>query len=123
MNKILLLTGAVLLSAVTFVSCGEKKEEKKEEKEKKAEEPFPQEFKDQFMKDCTSDRDTTLTEEMMNEYCQCTLDKIMANYKNADEVANANQMELTGIGLECMTDEMISKMSEGDTIPEEETAE
>ncbi len=104
-----LLTGVLFLSAAIIASCGSKEEKKDEEK--KAEEPWSEEYKTEFNAKCLADCDTSLTEEMKNELCNCSLEKLMANFKSSAEMENTNEMEVAAVWMECLSDEMLMKIS------------
>lgn len=117
-----LFIGVLFFSAAIIASCGSK-EEKKETEEKKAEEPWSEEYKTEFHTKCIADCDTSLTEEMKQELCNCSLEKLMANFKSSAEMENTNEMQIAAVWMECITDEMYMKMAGEDTLETEELVE
>lgn len=121
MKKLFLLSTALFLSAALLNSCGNKEKEGDDKSEDKAT-GWSDTEKDAYMKACVNSAKSSIGEEQADDYCSCTMNKIMDKYPSAvdlNKVAASEKNDIImDVAKECMgefmnSDEPTSSSSEG----------
>lgn len=112
MKKLLLFSTALFLSAALLNSCGNKEKEGEGDDKSEEKSGWSDTEKNAYMKACVNSASASIGEDQAEDYCSCTMDKIMEKYPSAMDLNKVEASEkndiIMGVAKECMGEFMDS---------------
>ncbi len=112
MKKLLLFSTALFLSAALLNSCGSKEKGEEDKSEEKS--GWSDTEKKAYMDACINSAKNSIGEEKAEDYCSCTMNKIMDKYPSAMDLNKVEASEKNDIIMDVAKDCMADFMDTGE---------